>query len=134
MRRIPRGAWVMVADGASARLFISLGTEDGQPRLRQEESIALDPAEGEMPGVLPTETTAKEAEEQSFARQLAYRLNQDALAGRFDCLVLTADPQTPGQMRPLLHEEVRSRMHAELAKNYTNLRLEQIEQALAPEF
>ncbi len=134
MRRIPRGAWVMVADGASARLFISLGTEDGQTRLRQEESIALDPAEGEMPGVLPTETTAKEAEEQSFARQLAYRLNQDALAGRFDCLVLTADPQTLGQMRPLLHEEVRSRMHAELAKNYTNLRLEQIEQALAPEF
>jgi len=34
----------------------------------------------------------------------------------------------------LLHEEVRSRLLAEVAKNYTNLRREQIEQALAPDF
>ena len=134
MRRIPRGTWVLVADGTSARLFTNIGAANGQVKLHQEESIILDPAEGEMPGVLPTETTAQEAEEASFARQLAHRLNQEALAGRFENLVLAADPQTLGQIRPNLHEEVRSRLLAELAKNYTNLRLEQIEQALAPDF
>lgn len=134
MQKIPRGAWVLVADGTSARLFTNIGAPMGQVKLLQEESIILDPAEGEMPGVLPTETTAQEAEEASFARQLAHRLNQEALAGRFEHLVLAADPQTLGQIRPNLHEEVRSRLLAELAKNYTNLRLEQIEQALAPDF
>lgn len=134
MRRIPRGSWVLVADGTSARLFTNIGAGNGQVKLHQEESLALDPAEGEMPGVLPTETTAQEAEEASFARQLAHRLNQAALAGRFENLVLAADPQTLGQIRPNLHEEVRSRLLAEFAKNYTNLRLEQIEQALAPDF
>ncbi|RRN54566.1 host attachment protein [Pseudoxanthomonas sp. SGNA-20] len=133
MRRIPRGAWVLVADGASARLFTNVG-EKGQLVLHQEAAIALDPKEGEMPAILPPEVGAKEAEEAGFARELARRLNEHALNGRFQHLVLAADPTTLGYMRPLLHEEVRSRLLAEVAKNYTNLRREQIEQALAPDF
>ncbi|KAF1686734.1 Host attachment protein [Pseudoxanthomonas broegbernensis] len=134
MRRIPREAWVLVADGASARLFRNLGSETGQVRLHQEESLVLDPAEGVMPTVLPADTPLREAEEASFARQLAQRLNQEALGGRFRHLVLAADPQTLGQIRPLLHEEVRARLLAEVPKNYTNARREDIERALAPEF
>jgi len=134
MRRIPRGTWVLVADGASARLFTNIGGENGQVVLHQEAAIALDPKEGEMPAILPPEVNAKEAEEAGFAREMARRLNEHALHSRFQHLVLAADPQTLGQMRPLLHEEVRSRLLVEVPKDYTNLRREQIEQALAPDF
>jgi len=134
MRRIPREAWVLVADGASARLFRNLGSESGRVRLHQEEALRLDPAEGAMPSVLPADMPAREAEEASFARQLAQRLNQDALEGRYRHLVLAADPQTLGQIRPLLHEEARNRVLAELPKDFTNAPREHIERALAPEF
>ena len=134
MRRIPREALVLVADGASARVFRNVGGEAGQVRLHQEESLELDPAEGVMPAVLPADVSLREAEEASFARQLAQLLNQAALGGQFQHLVLAADPQTLGQIRPLLHEEVRSRLLAEVPKNYTNTPREEIERALAPEF
>jgi protein required for attachment to host cells len=134
MRRIPRETWVLVADGASARLFRNLGGENGAVQLHQEEALELDPAEGVMPSVLPADMPLREAEEASFARQLAQQINQAALQGRFQHLVLAADPQTLGQIRPLLHEQVRSRLVAELPKNYTNVPREQIERALAPEF
>ena len=134
MRRIPRETWVMVADGASARLFRNLGGENGAVKLHQEEALVLDPAEGVMPSVLPADVPAREIDEASFARQLAHRLNQDALEGRYAHLVLAADPQTLGQIRPHLHEGARSRLLAELPKNYTNAPREQIERALAPEF
>lgn len=134
MRRIPREALVLVADGASARLFRNLGGENGAVKLHQEEALELDPAEGVMPAVLPADVPAREAEEASFARQLAQKLNHDALGGRFQHLVLAADPQTLGQIRPLLHDEVRSRLLAEVPKNYTNTPREDIERALAPEF
>ncbi len=134
MRRIPKEAWVLVADGASARLFRNLGSGTGAVKLHQEESLILDPAEGEMPSVLPADVPPKEVDEASFARQLAKRLNDDALAGRYAHLVLVAEPQTLGQIRPLLHDEARSRVAVELAKNFTNARREDIERALAPEF
>ena len=134
MRRIPREAWILVADGASARLFRNLGSDTGQVRLHQEEALQLDPAEGVMPAVLPADTPAREADEASFARQLALRLNRDALGGRFQHLVLAAAPQTLGQIRPLLHDEVRNRLLAEVPRNYTRSPREDIERALAPEF
>jgi protein required for attachment to host cells len=134
MRRIPREAWVLVADGASARLFRNLGSETGQVRLHQQEALQLDPAEGAMPSVLPADMPLREAEEASFARQLAQRLNQDALEGRYRHLVLAADPRTLGQIRVLLHEEARNRVLAELPKDFTNAPREHIERALAPEF
>lgn len=134
MRRIPRQAWILVADGASARLFRNLGSQTGEVRLHQEESLSLDPAEGEMPAVLPADVPPKEIDEASFARQLAKRLNEDALGGRYSHLVLVVEPQTLGQIRPLLHEETKARVAVELAKNFTNARREDIERALAPEF
>ena len=39
MRRIPRETWVLVADGASARLFRNLGGENGAVKLHQEEAL-----------------------------------------------------------------------------------------------
>lgn len=68
--------------------------------------------------------------EASFNRQLARWLNQQALDHRFEQLVLAADPVSLGELRPQLHPEVRARLVAEVAKDWTNLPLEQIEQAV----
>ena len=46
-------------------------------------------------------------------------------------LVLVADPQTLGQMRPQLHKETLQRMHGELAKTFTNSPVHDIERALS---
>ena len=45
-------------------------------------------------------------------------------------VVLVADPATLGEMRPQLHQETRQRMLAEIAKDWTNVPLEQVEKAL----
>ncbi len=45
--------------------------------------------------------------------------------------MLLADPQTLGRMRPLLHKETLRRLQGELAKDFTNAPLEDIERALS---
>ena len=45
-------------------------------------------------------------------------------------LVLVADPQTLGRIRPQLHKEVQSRLVRDLAKDFTNAPLEDIQRAL----
>jgi protein required for attachment to host cells len=69
-------------------------------------------------------------DEATFAKQLARRLNAAALKNEFAHLVLVADPQTLGQMRPLLHEETAKRMVEELNKSLFRAPLEEIERAL----
>ena len=68
--------------------------------------------------------------EAAFARQLAHTINAAALQHKFQHIVLVADPQTLGRMRPLLHKETSARLVGELPKTLTNSPLEDIERAL----
>lgn len=130
MDRIPAGALVVVADGGGARLFRNVG-EGRELSLRQEEVLTPQNVNDEGPsGSQPTELRGNEAEEALFAKQLARRLNDDALKNRYAQVVLVADPQTLGQMRPLLHKETQQRLLGELAKTLTNAPIADIEQAL----
>ncbi len=130
MDRIPEGALVVVADGGGARLFRNVG-EGRELSLRQEEVLTPQNVNDEGPsGSQPTELRGNEAEEALFAKQLARRLNDDALKNRYAQVVLVADPQTLGQMRPLLHKETQQRLLGELAKTLTNAPIADIEQAL----
>lgn len=128
--KIPSGTRVVVADGGGARLFRNAG-EDGALSLEQVE--VLDPAQMALntpAGSQPPELRGHEGEEAGFAKVLAHRLNADALAHRYEHLVLVADPQTLGQVRPLLHKEVSARLLSEHAKTLTNASLQDIEKAL----
>jgi protein required for attachment to host cells len=130
MDRIPAGALVVVADGGGARLFRNVG-EGRELSLRQEEVLTPQDVNDEGPsGSQPNELRGNEAEEALFAKQLARRLNDDALKNRYAHVMLVADPQTLGQMRPLLHKETQQRLVGELAKTLTNAPLGDIEQAL----
>jgi protein required for attachment to host cells len=127
---IPAGALVLVADGGGARVLRNAGDER---ELSLEQVEVIDPAQLplETPaGSQPPEQEGQEREEAGFAKRLARRLNDDALNHRFEHLVLLADAQTLGQIRPLLHKETRQRLLAEHAKNLKNAPLKDIQDAL----
>lgn len=127
---IPQGTRVVVADGGGARILRNTGDQ----ALSLEQVEVIDPAQLELAtpaGSRPPEQRGEEAEEAGFAKRLAQRLNDDALNHRYEHLVLFADAQTLGQMRPLLHKETQARLIAEHAKNLRNAPLEDIARALA---
>ncbi len=129
--KIPEGALVVVANGGAARVFSNVG--DGRKlALRQEallEGMNLD--DDGPSGAMPAESSASQLDEATFAKQLAKGLNEGALQNRYAHVVLVADPQTLGRVRPLLHKETLERLVGDLAKDYTNLPLESIETALS---
>ena len=128
--KIPHNALVVVADGAGARYFRNAG---------QQNSVTLT-ADGELQpthlendgpsGKRPTESTRHETDEATFAKQLADDLNRRALRGDFAALILIADPQTLGQIRPLLHKEVQNRLVSEHSKTLTKASIAEIQRAL----
>ena len=131
MDKIPADAMVVVADGTGARVFRNVGT-DGTLSLQQKDTLTAQNVDDEGPsGSAPTEQSPQQTDEATFAKQLANRLNHGALTNAYAHLVLVADPQTLGQMRPQLHKETLQRMHGELAKTLTNSPLQDIERALS---
>jgi protein required for attachment to host cells len=127
MSMIPNATLVVVADGRAARLFRNVGDE-GALKLHQVEM--LDPSDAVDAGPSGSQPQDTDVGEAAFARMLAARINAAALRHGFDHLVLVADPTTLGELRPQLHKEVVARTLAEIAKDWTNTPLEQIERAL----
>lgn len=127
MSMIPHDTLVVVADGRAARLFRNSGDESAV-KLRQVET--LDPSDAVAVGPSGSQPQDTDVGEAAFARMLAARINAAALRHGFDHLVLVADPTTLGELRPQLHKEVGARTLAEIAKDWTNTPLEQIEHAL----
>lgn len=130
MNRLPADAMVVVADGAGARIFRNVGT-DHKLSLKQQGQYTPQDIDNDGPsGSAPPEQSVQQTDEATFAKQLANHLNHGALTNAYAHLVLVADPQTLGQMRPQLHKETLARMHGELAKTLTNSPIEDIERAL----
>lgn len=131
MQKIPADTLVVVADGRGARLFRNVGSQQSLS-LKQIDLMELMNANDEGPsGVAPPESDGKSLDEATFAKQLANRINAGALEQRYEHLVLIADAQTLGQMRPQLHKEAQSRLVVEISKDLTNSPLEDIEKAIS---
>lgn len=81
-------------------------------------------------GKRPTSSSKKETDEATFAKQLAQELYRRVHTGSAVDLVLIADPQTLGQLRPALHKEVRNRLVREIGKTLTKASVADIEKAL----
>lgn len=127
--KIPAGTMVVVADGEGARVFRNVG-DANRLTLQQQDLLELMNMNDDGPSSSPPESSGQQIDEATFAKQLALRLNAGALKDLYAHLVLIADPQTLGQMRPLLHKEVQDRMLGEIAKTLTNSPLEDVERAL----
>lgn len=131
MTALPEDALVVVADGEGARIFRNRG-EKGAISLHQYELLELVNLNDDGPaGSMPGESTSRQLDEATFAKQLAKGLNDAALKQQYAHLILVADPKTLGRVRPLLHKEAAQRLVAEVGKDLTNVPLEDIERTLA---
>jgi protein required for attachment to host cells len=128
--KIPHNALVVVADGTGARFFRNSGQELSVT-LRADGELQPAHLESDGPsGMRPQESTRQETDEATFAKQLAKELYRRAHQGDFAALVLIADPQTLGQLRPILHKEVQSRLVSEHGKTLTKASIADIEKTL----
>lgn len=129
--KMPAGTLVVVADGEGARVFRNVG-DDQAITLQQQDLLELMNMNDDGPaGSQPAESTGRQIDEATFAKQLAHRLNDGALKNQYEHLVLVADPITLGRMRPLLHQQTLQRMVGEVAKTLTNAPLADIQRALS---
>ncbi len=128
--KIPNGALVVVADGAGARFFRNSGQDNKISLTADGEFKPTDLLNEGASGVRPSDSSSKETDEATFAKQLANELYRRAHSGDFAALVLIADPQTLGQIRPTLHKEVKDRLISEIGKTFTNAPITDIQKAL----
>ena len=106
-----------------------------RPQTRQQNARtrvrSLSPAPNDGPaGKRPKESSSKETDEATFAKQLSNELYRRAHSGDFAALVLIADPQTLGQIRQTMHKEVQDRLVAAIGKTLTNASVAEIPDAL----
>ena len=128
--KIPHNALVVVADGTGARFFRNAGHGDSVALAAEAEVTPANLRDDGPAGKRPTESSPQETDEATFAKQLAHELYRRAHNGDFTALVLIADPQTLGQIRPTLHKEVQDRLVAEVGKTFTNASVKDIQNAL----
>jgi protein required for attachment to host cells len=127
---IPHNALIVVADGTGARLFRNTG-KDFTVELKTDGEFKPSHLSNDGPaGHRPPESSGQETDEATFAKQLAKELYRRAHSGDYEALVLIADPQTLGQIRPSLHKEVRARLVSEIGKTLTNSSIADIQKAM----
>lgn len=143
-----KNVWVVVADGARARI---LSADRRARRLTPLEELASEAArrktseqvsdrqgrafESSSPGHrsgMEPRTDPQRHEQVVFARQVAQKLAEAAQAQRFDELYLVAAPKALGDLRDALTDEVRARIVGELDRDLAGLTVPQLEEHFWP--
>jgi protein required for attachment to host cells len=130
----PIRTWIVVADGARARVFENTGPGKGleplpgrvlETEVRPAREILADRPgrsfDRKGPGRHALEPTVDwhRFQKQEFARKLSERLDRAAQSDAFDRLILVAPPRSLGDLRASIGEAVRQRLVGELAKDLT---------------
>lgn len=131
MKSLPKNTTILVASGDQAKFF------EQDPNAT---SVSLKYVDEEKPGTFadqgpsgktPPDMSAKEQMEATFSKVLAERLYERAHNGEFDALVIIADPGTLGEVRAVLHDEVRNKIVMELDKTLVNSPVKDIEASVS---
>ncbi len=142
--KLEHDTWVLVADGEKA-LFPRTEGDDVYPNLQvvREEHHEnpptreqgtdrpgrLNDASGEHRSAV-ADTDWHQIEKERFADEIAERLYKMAHKGRFEKIVLVAQPHVLGEMRKKMHKEVTDRVVGEVPKTLTNHTVPEIEKNL----
>lgn len=147
MTRISNGTWVLVADGEKA-LFLRNQTDGEDPFLeviRQEEQENPPNREqaanrrgrfNDGPSVHRSavdDTDWHQLAKDRFAKEIAEILYKQAHKGAFEKIILVAPPNTLGELRSELHQEVADKVVGEVPKTLTNHPIDEIEKILKGE-
>jgi protein required for attachment to host cells len=124
---LPQNTLVVVTTGEEAKLFRMKGAHLKADGRWEPQDLADEGPSGKS----PSEQSDKESMEATFSKQVAERLYALAHKGAFQNLVLTADPDSLGEIRPLLHKEVLATMILELDKTLINSSTDDIERSIA---
>lgn len=126
--------WILVADGARARVFKNDGPGKGmQPAMDGEfrhETPRSSEIGADRPGrVHESANSARHAmenpvdwhrfEKEKFAKEMARLLDQASLDGAYERLVLVAPPKTLGDLRGALGAGTRKKVIGEIDKDLT---------------
>ncbi len=128
--QVPKDAFVVVGTGEGARFFRNVGNVTEiklQPDGHLDQGNMADQGPA---GKSPPEQSGQESMEATFSKILANHLYAMAHAGKYDDLVLILDPDTLGEVRPLLHKEVQDKLVFDLAKTLTNSSADEIVKSL----
>lgn len=141
---LPKGAWVVVADGEKAMILENKGTP-AAPKLAVIARDEADPVVGasDRPGRMmddgPGQRSALEQPDyarlnaERFATDLVEMLDRRARRGRFEKLVLVAPPQVLGALRDEMDDALRGLVVAEIDKTLTNHPIPKMAEIIAAE-
>jgi len=121
--------WVLIADGAQARVLENTGPGKG---LRQVEGLdwSIEPLQakdinsdrdGRAPGGGIEKSDPVAHRETEFVKSVAAALDKQQQAGAFDRLVIAAAPIALGDIRKAMSANVKKLVVAEINKDLTNI-------------
>jgi protein required for attachment to host cells len=142
----PTTTWILIADGARARIFANLGPGKGIAPveggvLKGDHAPSRDLA-SDRPGrtfesadvmrhaIDPAQDPHRELK-RAFAGRIASLIEERLAENAFDRLVLVAPPVTLGDLRSALSKSVKERVSAELDNDLTNTPIEELPKHLA---
>jgi protein required for attachment to host cells len=130
----PTTTWILIADGARARIFANRGPGKGIEAVeggqfdadhRPDREIMSDKPGRTFESVGVTRHAIEPRHDphrelkRSFAERLAGMLDEQLAAKTFDRVVLVAPPTTLGDLRAALSTHVKAAVYAELDKDLT---------------
>lgn len=143
---MPKTTWIVVADGAHARIAAWSRAEERLVTAKPYDFAAPHAPNckfvSDRPGAFADRGPGahaytpkherREYEKIAFTRDVAAVIDAAAEAEEFDRLVLVAPPPTLGRLRTMLHAKARRRVTKQVAKDLVRLSLPQLERQLAP--
>lgn len=141
----PKTTWVLVADGASAKVFDYRGRGAGlfaidglmfeQDHLRARDINTDRPGRsfssaGHGRSAYQPETDPVHLREARFVKHVAETLEERFRLKEFDRLVIAAAPTALGDIRPLLSKELQAAVVAEVPKDLTRSPTDKLEAQL----
>lgn len=138
----PRTTWILIADGAHAKVFESKGDGAGLSAVRglmiDEEPMQAQDINSDRPGrtfasvgggrsSYEPQTDPVDDRETRFMKAMAERLDQRLRDGAFTHLVIAAAPAALGEIRPYLSKALQDVIVAEMPKDLTNLPTDKLE-------
>ena len=139
--------WVLIADGARARLLKHAWKKGkGQlspvfpdmftgERRKMSEIVSDRGGVGAGPGgshAMDADNNAQRHAEWAFVKDLSKVLEDGRKRNDYDRLILVAAPKALGDLRKALPEGARDRIVAEIAKDLVDVREDELQKRLAP--
>ncbi len=131
---LPKGTTIAVADGEKLNLFRNAGDEAGL-KLVAVPHDTIDADRGTSTGRHASSANPDhgQSDEDQFSAGIVQSLNQQALGGKIENLVIVAAPRALGEMRKHYHKALSAILLGEIAKDLTGHSLSDVEKAVAAE-